>query len=200
MGSYSGSDLRSGLLRIRKGTEPSNVCHLASSDNCFAVAKHEISAKVLEITCKMSKRIQQIGRISRVSRVGVMAQVPHQRLVTHRRGAYAISYRSKTPPKAKLQSPVAFDEGSTSGVTRMSFMCFSGHPQKAMRFNHWANNFSSSSESRYDVSKFHSGRRVRVVVYKANLETRAIERFESGRHQFIFRGSINRDVDVSILR
>jgi len=148
----------------------------------------------------MSKRIQQIGRISWVSRVGVMARVPHQRFVTHRRGAYAISYGSKTPPKAKLQLPVAFDKGSTSGVTRMSFMCFSGHPQKAMRFNHWANDLSSSRESRYDVSKLHSLRRMRVVVYKADLETRAIERFESGHHQFIFRGSINGDVYVSILR
>src|SRR5258706_13615983 len=135
-GSYSGSEPRAGLLRIRKGTEPTNVSHLARSDYRFAVAKHEISAEVLEITCKMSKRIQQIGRMSRVSRVGVMTRVPHQRFVTHRCGAYAIGYGSKTPPKAKLQLPVAFNKGSTSGVTRMSFMCFSGHPQKAMMFNH----------------------------------------------------------------
>jgi hypothetical protein len=148
----------------------------------------------------MSKRIQQIGRISRVSRVGVMARVSHQRFVTHRCGAYAIGYGSKTPPKAKLQLPVAFDKGSTSGVTRVSFMCFSWHPQKAMRFNHWANDLSSSRESRYDVSKLHSRRRVRVVVYKADLETHTIERFQSRRHQLIFRGSINRDVYVSILR
>jgi hypothetical protein len=148
----------------------------------------------------MPKRIQQIRRISWISRVGVMTRVPHQRFVTYRRSAYAISYGSKTPPKAKLQLPVSFDEASTSGVTRMSFMCFSKYPQKAMRFNHWANDLSSSRESRYDVSELHSRRRIRVVVYKADLETRAVERFESGRHQFIFRGSINRDVYVFILR
>ncbi len=100
----------------------------------------------------MSKCIQPIGRISRISRIGVMTQVPHKRLVTHRRGACAISDRSKTPPKAKLQLSVAFDKGSTSGVTRMSFMCFSGHPHKAMRFDNCTNNFSSSRKSRYDVS------------------------------------------------
>ncbi len=140
------------LSRIGKGTEPSNVWHLARSDNRCTVAKHEISPKFLEITCKVSKCIQQIGRISRISRVGVMARVPHKRLMTHRCGAYAINHRSKTPPKAKLQLSVAFDKGSTSGVTRMSVMCFSRHPHKAMRFDNWANDFSSSRKSRYDVS------------------------------------------------
>ncbi len=41
---------------------------------------------------------------------------------------------------------------------------------------------------------------MRVVVYKADLETRAIERLQGCRHQLIFRSSINRDVYVPILR
>jgi len=68
----------------------------------------------------------------------------------------------------------------------MSFICFSGHPQKAMRFNHRANDLSSCRESRYYVSKLHSRRPMRVVVYEADLETLAIERFQSRRHQIIF--------------
>jgi hypothetical protein len=99
----------------------------------------------------MSKCVQQIGRISRISRIGVMSRVPHKRFVTHRCGAYAIRYRSKTPPKAELQLSVAFDKGSTSGVTRMSLMCLSRHPHKAMWFDNCANDFSSRRESRYEV-------------------------------------------------
>ena len=193
-GRSSGPDVRASLLRITKGSEPPNGRRIARGDNCCAVAKHEISAEGLKVDCKMSKCVQRNGRISRVCGYGVMAQVPHQRFVIHRRCTDAIDDGSKTPPKPKLQSSVASDKRATGGITRVTFVYCSRHPQKAMRFDRGANNFSSSSESCDDLCNLHSRSGIRVASYEADLETGFLERLQSRRHQFIPGRSINYDV------